>query len=64
MARAILDTQSQFLKRSVLTLIYFLLKSKNAMQRLMNHEKEVLKLFTHRLILNNLEPSHCFVYLV
>ena len=37
---------------------------KKAMQRLMHYEKEELKLFIRRLILNNPELSNCSVYLV
>ena len=64
MERAILDCTKSILKKITFNPYLFSIEVKKAMQRLMHCEKEVLKLFINRLILNNPEPSHCSVYLV
>ena len=64
MARAILDYTKSVLKKVSFNPQLFSIEVKKAMQRLMPYEKEELKLFIRRLILNNAELSHCSVYLV
>ena len=64
MARAMLDYIKSILMKVSFNPHLFSIEVKKAMQRLMPYEKEQLKLFIRRLILNNSELSHCSVYLV
>ena len=64
MARAMLDYTKSILKKVSFNPHLFSIEVKKATQRLMPYEKEELKLFIRRLILNNLELSHCSAYLV
>ena len=64
MARAMLDYTKSIVKKVSFNPQLFSIEVKKAMQRLMPYEKEELKLFIRRLILNNLELRHCSVYLV
>ena len=64
MARAMLDYIKSILMKVSFNPHLFSIEVKKAMQRLMPYEKEELKLFIRRLILNNLELSHCSAYLV
>ena len=64
MARVMLDCTKSIPKKVSFNPHLFSIEVKKAMQRLMPYEKEELKLFIRRLILNNPELSHCSVYLV
>ena len=64
MARAVHDYTKSILKKVSFNHQLFSIEVKKAMQRLMPYEKEELKLFIRRIILNNPELSHCSVYLV
>ena len=58
MARVMLDYTKSILKKVSFNPHLFSTEVKKAMQRLMHYEKEELKLFIRRLILNNPELSH------
>ena len=58
MARVMLYYTKSILKKFSFDPHLFSAEVKKAMQRLMHYEKEELKLFIRRLILNNPELSH------
>ena len=64
MARVMLEYTKSVLKKVSFDLHLFSIEFKKVMQRLMHYEKEEIKLFIRRLILNNPELSHWSVYLV